>query len=113
MKKILCCICPKITLEQTDSFMFICPKCKRSYNLYYEIMNFPDEIESSHDEEGNIIELSGLSVGGPGLLSANDNEFPTLDQQYEQLHNKAKIPIPKYMKNGPVTTVEEFHEEII
>jgi len=41
----------KIKLEQVDDFMFICPKYRKSYNLYYGVMAYEDELESTHEEQ--------------------------------------------------------------
>ena len=48
------CVIDKIKLDQVDNFVFICPKCRKTYNLYYEVMNYEDTIESAYDEGGNI-----------------------------------------------------------
>ena len=113
MFKAYCVICPnKTRLEEKDDFLLVCPVCGNKYDKSYEMIAHDDELESAHEEESATLETGGLNAGGTGLLSAKDDDFQTLDEIMEQEHNRGKIAIPRYFKNGTVTTVEEFHEEI-
>lgn len=109
-----CTLCPgKVILEEKGNYCFECPKCRRQYIRYYEVIAREDQLQSTHEDQAATLETAGLGAGGPGLMAARDDDFPTLDEIMEEEHNRGKIPIPKYMKNGPVTTVEEFHEELL
>jgi hypothetical protein len=79
--------------------------------LDYEVLSYSDEVGTVYDDESNI-EMAGIGAGGPGL-STSDTEldFKTPEEEAEERHNKGKIKIPKYMKDGQVTTVEHYHEE--
>ena len=80
-QKILCVI-DKVQLNQIEPLVYKCPKCKNTYQLGYEILEHEDDIESSHEDEADIIELSGLDSDSVGLLiKDNELEFPSLDEQ--------------------------------
>ena len=109
-QKILCVI-DKVQLNQIEPLVYKCPKCKNTYQLGYEILEHEDDIESSHEDEADIIELSGLDSDSVGLLiKDNELEFPSLDEQKEEKSKKGKIPIPKYFKDSETTTVIEYNE---
>jgi hypothetical protein len=114
-QKILCVI-DKVQLNQIEPLVYKCPKCKNTYQLWYEILEHEDDIESSHEDEADIIELSGLDSDSVGLLiKENELDFPTLDQEQEQHESdnkKGKIPIPKYFKDSETTKVIEYRETI-
>jgi len=71
------------------------------------MLSYEDDLESSHEEEAESLQLSGLAnqYNGSSLLSANDDYFtdPTTEE------SKNKIPIPPYMKGSNVI---EFNEEL-
>ena len=101
----------KLQLNQIEPLVYKCPKCKNTYQLGYEILEHEDDIESSHEDEADIIELSGLDSDSVGLLiKDNELEFPSLDEQKEEKSKKGKIPIPKYFKDSETTTVIEYNE---
>jgi hypothetical protein len=105
------CVVCKIKLDNPSYHIFKCSKCNRKYVLDYEVLAYEDTVGTAYDDDH--VELEGIGAGGPGLSAAPDNEldFPTLEQQAEERHNRDKIPIPKYMKDGQTTTIEDFHEE--
>ena len=108
------CVVCHLNLENPEYHTFICPnpKCKRRYILDYEVLSYSDSVGTAYDEDTNI-EMAGIGAGGPGL-STSDREldFKTPEEEAEERYNgKDKIRIPKYMKDGQVTTVEEYHEE--
>lgn len=101
----------KIRLEQIDDFVFICPNCRKSYNLYYEMLAYMDQLESTHEDESSTLETAGISASGP-IVEFTDDNIPTLDEQLEmeEIEKGNKIAIPKYMKPGPGKTVIEYRE---
>lgn len=112
-----CVTCPnKLKLEQIDDFMFICPRCRKSYNLYYEVMAYEDELETSHEDEAQMIETAGISSAGP-LMEFIDDNSENLQKMVEQdleeeSRRKGNIPIPKYMKDSEGSTVTYYNEDI-
>ena len=120
--KIFCVLCfPKVQLkciistppEDGEELRYKCPRCKNTYQLGYEILEHEDDIVSSHEDEADDIELTGLeSDSGVGLLTKdNELDFPSLDEQYYEDKERGKIPIPKYMKDSVTTKVIEYNEE--
>jgi hypothetical protein len=104
-----CVIC-KIKLDNPDYHIFKCSKCNRKYVLDYEVIAYEDTVGTAYDDDR--VEMEGIGAGGPGLsTSANEYDFKTPEEEAEERHNKGKIKIPKYMKDGQTTTVEHFHEE--
>lgn len=114
-QKILCVI-DKVQLNQIEPRIYKCPKCKNTYQLGYEILEHEDDIEFSHEDEADIIELSGLdSSDSVGLLTKDHElDFPTLDQEMEKesSNTKGKIPIPKYFKDSETTKIIKYNEII-
>lgn len=107
-QKILCVLC-KVQLECTnlEAQKYRCPRCKNIYQLGYEINEFEDEFESSHEDED--IELRGIeSDSNIGLLSANDNE---LEEEDSSDNRSGEIKVPKYFKDSSTTKVLEYREE--
>jgi len=92
---------PKIQLECTDpeSNKWRCPRCKNSYELYNQINEFSDELESRHSEESEFDDDVGLLVA--------EDEFSKEDDDT----SKSDIPIPNYMKYSETTKVTYFREE--
>ena len=105
------CVVCHLNLDNPEYHTFTCHKCKRRYILDYEVLSYTDEVGTAYDEDTNI-EMAGLGAGGPGLsTSEREFDFKTPEQQAEEKFNIDKIKIPKYMKDGQTTTVEQFHEE--
>lgn len=69
------------------------------------MLSYEDDLESSHEEEAESLQLSGLAnqYNGSGLLSASD------DFEQDMTDQKDRIPIPHYMKGSNVI---EFNEEL-
>jgi len=122
-----CVIC-NISLENPETNTFECPRCKRTYILDYEILSYPEEFGTAHDNEAAIIELEGVgAVGSPKMAtksaeeeeSSDNNDYGYLSQTNESILTREKnnknlksdIKIPKYLKNSDTTKVIEFEEE--
>ena len=99
-RKIIFCVLCKVQLEciSAEEQKYICPRCKADYSLYENMIPQEDILESSHEEDSN-----DNNVGG--LLSANDNEFKTNEEE-----ESGKIEIPEYMKPAPGRNVVEYRE---
>ena len=110
-QKILCVLC-KIQLNciSAEENRYKCPRCKNTYQLGFEINEFEDEFESSHEEED--IELSGLdNNNSAGLLSAAEDEFNKEDSDSNDNSRSGEIKLPKYFKDSATTKVLEYREE--
>lgn len=70
---ILCVIC-KVQLKEVAERSYKCPKCHNTYTLGYEIVQYEDDFETSHEEEQSQIQLAGIGAGGPALEILDDAE---------------------------------------
>ena len=43
-----------------EDFQFRCPKCRKVYQLYYEVMAYESDFGSIYQEEEDSLELEGL-----------------------------------------------------
>jgi CRISPR/Cas system-associated protein Cas10 (large subunit of type III CRISPR-Cas system) len=112
-QKILCVLC-KIELNciSPEENRYKCPSCKNTYQLGFEINEFEDSLESSHEDEDDI-ELSGIESdsAGIGLLTSDNEDGFTTDEDDEYDNKSGSIPIPDYMKSSGTRTIVEYREE--
>ncbi len=94
---ILCVIC-KVQLNKKEERSYKCPKCHNTYTLGYEIVEYEDDFETSHEEEQNQIELAGIGANGPGLevLEDDNSGFESIEKkrtntQSKRLYSKTSI----------------------
>lgn len=114
--KPMCVLChvPLYKMEE-EGIQFRCNKCRKVYQLYYEVMAYESDFETIYNEEEDSLELEGLegSQSSPALVVAdNDNVF---DDEYNNKNptTRSNIAIPKYMKNSDTVKVVEFKETVI
>ena len=115
--KLMCVLChvPLYKMEE-EGIQFRCSKCRKVYQLYYEVMAYESDFETIYNEEEDSLELEGLegSQSSPALVVAdNDNVFDD-DDEYNDNNptTRSDITIPKYMKNSDTVKVVEFKEII-
>ena len=92
-EKILCVLCfPKIQLEciNQDENRYRCPRCKNSYQILpNQINEFSDELESSHSEESEFDDNSGLLVAEDEFSKEEDNDTSKSDTKvHARFRNK-------------------------
>ena len=113
--KPMCVLChvPLYKMEE-EGIQFRCNKCRKVYQLYYEVMAYESDFETIYNEEEDSLELEGLegSQSSPALVVAdNDNVFDDDEYNNKNPTTRSDIPIPNYFKPGPGIKVE-FKETI-
>ena len=101
---------------EEEGIQFRCNKCRKVYQLYYEVMAYESNFETIYNEEEDSLKLEGLegSQSSPALVVAdNDNVFDD-DDEYNNKNptTRSDIAIPKYMQDSSTVKVVEFKETV-
>jgi len=113
--KPMCVLCHVPLYKMEEDYQWRCPnqKCRKVYQLYYEVMAYESDFQSIYNEEEDNLEHEGLegSQSSPALVVA-DNEFDEYDSNNKNPTTRSDITIPDYMKPGPGQRLVEFKETI-